>query len=81
MMPADKPIQSFYNPKAAICYGCGMNNPDGLHIQTYWNGEEGICHFTPLPEHTAFPGYVYGGLLARHHAAGMKFEVLRLPKE
>jgi acyl-coenzyme A thioesterase PaaI-like protein len=60
----DKPIQAYYNPATAICYGCGTNNPHGLHIQTHWNGTEGICHFTPHPEHTAFPGYVYGGLLA-----------------
>lgn len=63
-MPTDKPIQDYYNPTTAICYGCGVNNSAGLHIQTHWNGEEGICHFTPRPEHTAFPGYVYGGLLA-----------------
>jgi len=36
----------------------------GLHVQTYWDGEIGRCHFRPRPEHTAFPGYVYGGLLA-----------------
>ena len=58
------PIQNFYPDEVAICYGCGRLNPDGLHIQTYWNGEEGICRFTPQPKHSAFPGFVYGGLLA-----------------
>jgi acyl-coenzyme A thioesterase PaaI-like protein len=29
-----------------------------------WNGEEGIFRFTPKPYHTAFPGVVYGGLIA-----------------
>lgn len=61
---ADQPIQQFYNPEAAVCYGCGFNNPYGLHIQTYWDGRIGRCTFDPLPEHTAFPGFVYGGLLA-----------------
>jgi acyl-coenzyme A thioesterase PaaI-like protein len=60
----NKPIQDFYPDETAICYGCGRHNPDGLHIQTYWDGEEGIGHFTPKPHHTAFPGVVYGGLLA-----------------
>jgi acyl-coenzyme A thioesterase PaaI-like protein len=64
MSDAPKPIQHHYNPEAAICYGCGVNNPQGLHIETQWDGEVGRCHFTPRPEHTAFPGYVYGGLLA-----------------
>ena len=57
-------IQDSYHPEAAICYGCGINNESGLHIQTHWDGEIGHCTFVPRPEHTAFPGYVYGGLLA-----------------
>lgn len=60
----EKPIQDFYPDEVAICYGCGRHNADGLHVQTYWNGEEGIARFTPKPYHTAFPGFVYGGLLA-----------------
>jgi acyl-coenzyme A thioesterase PaaI-like protein len=59
-----RPIQDFYPDEIAICYGCGRHNQDGLHIQTYWDGEEGVSHFTPKPQHTAFPGFVYGGLLA-----------------
>jgi acyl-coenzyme A thioesterase PaaI-like protein len=61
---SEKPIQDYYAAEAAVCYGCGRNNPDGLHIQTYWDGEEGVCRFTPQPHHTAFPGFVYGGLVA-----------------
>lgn len=64
MPDTQKPIQDYYNPKAAICYGCGRNNAQGLHIQTFWDGEMGHASFTPRPEHTAFPGFVYGGLLA-----------------
>lgn len=61
---SDTPIQHFYNPETAVCYGCGRNNAHGLHIQTFWDGEEGVARFTPEPYHTAFPGVVYGGLLA-----------------
>ena len=64
MTDSSKMIQETYQPEAAICYGCGINNEHGLHIQTRWDGEIGHCIFTPRPEHTAFPGYVYGGLLA-----------------
>lgn len=64
MTKPPQPIQNFYNPDTAICYGCGIHNPDGLHIQTFWDGEIGHCTFTPRPEHTAFPNYVYGGLIA-----------------
>ncbi|MGB1285365.1 MAG: PaaI family thioesterase [Aggregatilineales bacterium] len=57
-------IQDTYPDEVAVCYGCGRNNSHGLHVQTHWDGEEGICHFTPEAYHTAFPGYVYGGLIA-----------------
>ena len=35
-----------------------------MHIQSYWDGDETVCTFHPRPEHTALPGYVYGGLIA-----------------
>ncbi len=63
-MKFESPIQDSYTPETAICYGCGINNPDGLHIKTYWDGEFGICNFSPWAAHTAFPGVVYGGLIA-----------------
>ena len=59
-----KAIQDFFSDEEAVCYGCGRNNPYGLHIKTFWNGEEGIFHFKPQPYHTAFAGVVYGGLIA-----------------
>ena len=57
-------IQDFYADDIAVCYGCGKNNTHGLHIRTKWNGKEGIFRFKPKHYHTAFPGVVYGGLLA-----------------
>jgi acyl-coenzyme A thioesterase PaaI-like protein len=57
-------IQQHYNDETAVCYGCGKNNPHGLHLQTHWDGTEGLCHFTPQAHHTAFPGVVYGGIIA-----------------
>lgn len=56
-------IQDFYPEEEAFCYGCGKNNPDGFHLLTIWNGEEGSFRFKPKPYHTAFPGVVYGGIL------------------
>jgi acyl-coenzyme A thioesterase PaaI-like protein len=59
-----QPIQNFYDEKIAICFGCGRMNAQGLHVRTYWDGTTGTCHFTPSAHHTAFPGVVYGGILA-----------------
>ena len=60
----EKAIQDFYPDDVAICFGCGKNNPDGLHLKTHWNGKEGVLRFKPKPHHTAFPGVLYGGLIA-----------------
>ncbi len=57
-------IQDCYPDDIAICYGCGRNNPKGWHIRTQWDGKQGILRFTPDEAHTAFPGIVYGGLIA-----------------
>jgi acyl-coenzyme A thioesterase PaaI-like protein len=57
-------IQDHYPDEIAVCYGCGRNNPKGLHIRTRWDGKEGVFRFKPAPYHTAFPGVVYGGLIA-----------------
>lgn len=59
-----KAIQDTYSEMVSHCYGCGRLNDHGLQIKSYWDGERSVCHFTPLGHHTAFPGYVYGGLIA-----------------
>lgn len=58
------PVQHRYGDELSHCYGCGRNNALGLHIETRWDGTQGLARFTPRPEHIALPGFVYGGLLA-----------------
>ncbi len=57
-------FQDHYADDVAHCFGCGRLNARGHHIQTRWEGEETVTHFTPEPHHTAIPGCVYGGLIA-----------------
>ncbi len=59
-----KAFQDFYEECYSHCYGCGRLNEHGLHIKSYWDGEESVCTFTPKSYHMAIPGYVYGGLIA-----------------
>jgi len=59
-----KAVQDYYPDDIAVCYGCGKSNKHGYQIKTYWEGEETVSCFQPQPYHTAFPGYVYGGLIA-----------------
>jgi len=60
----EKPFQDYYPDDVSHCYGCGRLNPDGLKIQSRWDGADTVCTFTPRSCHTAIPGYVYGGLIA-----------------
>lgn len=57
-------VQDFYPEDVAWCYGCGRLNETGHHFRTGWDGEETVTFFTPEPQHTAVPGFVYGGMLA-----------------
>ncbi len=60
-----KAFQDFYPDEFANCFGCGRLNNEGLHIKSYWDGEESICNFTPpLYYSGGFPGNVYGGFIA-----------------
>lgn len=59
-----KAFQEYYSEDFSHCYGCGTKNEFGHQLKTYWDGEETVSHFTPKPEHTALPGFVYGGLIA-----------------
>jgi acyl-coenzyme A thioesterase PaaI-like protein len=59
-----KAIQDLYQDRFSQCYGCGRLNDHGLKIKTYWDGDESVCSFQPEEYHNAFPGIVYGGLIA-----------------
>ncbi|MFD1361294.1 PaaI family thioesterase [Lentibacillus salinarum] len=57
-------IQDDYPSDVAHCYGCGRLNEKGHHFRTGWDGDQTVTIYTPKPEHTAIPGFVYGGLIA-----------------
>ncbi len=61
---AGQAVQDAYPDDFAWCYGCGRLNEKGHHFRTWWEGEHTVSVYTPLPEHIALPGFVYGGLLA-----------------
>lgn len=63
-MEKKKAFQDCYSEDFSHCYGCGSLNPHGLKIKSYWVGDESVAVFQPQPYHTAFRGYVYGGLIA-----------------
>jgi acyl-coenzyme A thioesterase PaaI-like protein len=60
----EKSFQEYYPEELSYCYGCGRSNEHGLHLKSYWDGEETVATFQPRSYHIAIPGYVYGGLIA-----------------
>ena len=62
---SEQAFQDQYPEDYANCYGCGRNNEHGLHLKSYWDGEESVCRHTPKPQYSGgFPGFVYGGMIA-----------------
>jgi acyl-coenzyme A thioesterase PaaI-like protein len=57
-------IQDLYPEDVAHCYGCGRSNPHGHQLKSFVEGDEVVAHFTPGPDYSSLPGFVYGGLLA-----------------
>jgi acyl-coenzyme A thioesterase PaaI-like protein len=47
------------------CWGCGSGNEHGLHIKSYWSGDEAICIWKPHEYHMAGPKNILnGGIIA-----------------
>lgn len=62
---SDHAFQDQYPDDYANCYGCGRNNSNGLHLKSYWDGDESVCRYTPGLQYSGgFPGFVYGGMIA-----------------
>lgn len=47
-----------------VCFGCGTENPDGLHIRSFWQGDEAVCFWQPQAAYQGWPGITCGGIIA-----------------
>ena len=47
-----------------VCYGCGTENPHGLQIKSYWEGDEGVCIWHSQEKYQGWPKVLNGGILA-----------------
>ena len=48
-----------------FCWGCGADNPDGLHLKSYWDGRAAVATFVPADMFAAGPRHVLnGGIVA-----------------
>ncbi len=47
-----------------VCFGCGAENPDGLQIKSFWDGDEAVCIFNSKPKYHGWEKVMNGGILA-----------------
>jgi acyl-coenzyme A thioesterase PaaI-like protein len=50
-------------PGSKMCFVCGRENPIGLHVPFFVDGETVVAEFVPQPEHQGYPGVMHGGLV------------------
>lgn len=47
------------------CWGCGADNPNGLQLKSYWDGDAAVARFAPSDDHAAGPRhFLNGGIIA-----------------
>lgn len=46
-----------------VCFGCGHNH-DGLHIKSYWDGEESVCVWNSEEKYHGWRNLMNGGIIA-----------------
>lgn len=47
------------------CWGCGADNPAGLHLKSYWDGALAVAQWSPSEEYAAGPRhFLNGGIIA-----------------
>ena len=52
------------NNRDTMCFGCGKDNPMGLHL--HFRTDENGCYtsFVPQPVHQSYDGRMHGGLIS-----------------
>ena len=62
--PLDAPAPTLLGPHSAVCYGCGPENPAGLHLRTWLRGDEVYSDVVFAPHHVGAPGLAHGGAVS-----------------
>jgi len=57
-------FQDQYLDARADCWGCGRNNHHGLHVKSYWDGDDAIASYRPAEYQTGHKGILNGGIIA-----------------
>lgn len=57
-----KIINPFINLEGYNCFGCAPNNPFGVKMEFYEDGEDIVCHWTPRSEYQGWLNTLHGGI-------------------
>jgi len=47
-----------------ICFGCGKNTKNGLHVKSFWSDDVSLCVWHPKVFHQGWPKIMNGGIIA-----------------
>lgn len=47
-----------------VCFGCGINNVNGLQIKSYWEGEHSVCQWKSEEKYHGWANLLNGGIMA-----------------
>ena len=51
-------------PGSALCFVCGTDNPHGLAVSFFDDGERVFTELTPAVHHQGWPGVLHGGIIS-----------------
>ena len=47
-----------------ICFGCGNDTKNGLHVKSFWGDDVSLCDWQPKVSHQGWPKIMNGGIIA-----------------
>ncbi len=47
-----------------VCFGCGIDNPQGLQIKSYWEEDESVCIWHSKEHYHGWASLLNGGVMA-----------------
>ncbi|WP_109831274.1 PaaI family thioesterase [Reichenbachiella versicolor] len=47
-----------------VCFGCGVKNDEGLHVKSFWQGEESVSKWMPEEKYHGWANLLNGGIIA-----------------
>ncbi|MBT32653.1 MAG: thioesterase superfamily [Thalassobius sp.] len=50
--------------KGNVCFGCGIENEEGLQIKSYWENDLSICKWKPEEKYHGWANLLNGGIIA-----------------